>query len=150
MFKDIFALVYLSISLVEFDRAKIDELARLATEKNKRLEIGGYLCFKQGLFFQYLEGRQSDVINLMDQIDKDTRHEVINLIHIGNIHERRFRGWDMRYLDDAELKYMHLEDTFKWIISSMKTEILAHDELKRDIKKMILQIEAMRINKLIK
>lgn len=149
MFSDVFALVYLSTSLVAFDKARINELAQHASEKNKRLQISGYLCFKDGLFFQYLEGSQGNVVGLMDQIEKDSRHEVLNLIHIGNIKERKFRGWDMRYLEDAELKNMQLEDMFKWIITSMKTEIMAYESLKENIQKMIQQIVLLRRKKLI-
>lgn len=149
MFGDVFSLVYLSTSLVDFDKARINELAQHASEKNKTLQISGYLCFKDGLFFQYLEGSQQHVVGLMDEIEKDSRHEVLNLIHIGNIKERRFRGWDMRYLEETELKNMQLEDTFKWIMSSMKTEIVAYDILKKDIQKMMQQIDSLRRKKVI-
>lgn len=144
MLHDLYALAYISIALEEFDKNKLIVLADHASQKNKRLDISGYLCFKHNMFFQYLEGGKTEVIGLMNEIEMDSRHQVINLIHFGHLKERKFLGWSMRYLDDKQLRDVNLEDMLKWIFTSMKTEDSSIDLLKDKVQSMIDQIKVLR------
>ncbi|MEK6479455.1 BLUF domain-containing protein [Catalinimonas sp. 4WD22] len=144
MLHDLYALAYISIALEEFDKPKLVALANHANQKNKRLDVSGYLCFKHNMFFQYLEGSKINVIGLMNEIELDSRHQVINEIHFGHITERKFLGWSMRYLDDEQLRNVNLEDMLKWIFSSMKTESSSVDLLKNKVQSMIDQIKVLR------
>lgn len=144
MLHDLYALAYISIALEEFDMPKLIALANHANQKNKRLDISGYLCFKHNMFFQYLEGSKTDVVGLMDEIEMDSRHQVINQIDFGHLTERKFLGWSMRYLDDEQLCDVNLEDMLKWIFTSMKTEDSSVDLLKDKVQSMIEQIKVLR------
>ncbi|MDF9797282.1 hypothetical protein OKW21_002545 [Catalinimonas alkaloidigena] len=149
MLNDIYALSYISIALEEFDEPKLKALAQHAIQKNKRLDISGYLCFMHNMFFQYLEGSKTEVVDLMNEIEMDIRHQVINLIHFGSIKERKFLGWSMRYLDDGELSSIHLEDMLNWIFTSMQTEDIPLALLKEKVHIMVDQIKTLRGNKTI-
>lgn len=149
MLQDLYALAYISIALEEFDKAHLIRLAAKANEKNKKLDISGYLCFKHNMFFQYLEGSKAHLQHLMDEISLDDRHQMINLIQIGNIQERKFMGWSMRFLDDELFKDVCLEDMLNWILTSIKTQDMAPADLESNVQSMIEQIRVLRGQKAI-
>jgi len=144
MLNDLYAIAYLSVSRSEFNRPEFSKLATQARHHNAELDISGYLCYTEGIFFQYLEGPRHEVTALMNAIENDHRHTVINLLHIGNIKERKFMGWAMRYMDDEESEQAHLEDMIQWIVFNVKTELMALDTLKKNIYQMVQKIKFMR------
>lgn len=86
-----FALVYTSQAVVTFDRLALNLLAARAAEKNECLSVTGYLSYDVTFetFFQFLEGRQHVVEDLMAEIERDDRHRVLNIVPITEA-ERRF------------------------------------------------------------
>ncbi|HMO84960.1 MAG TPA: BLUF domain-containing protein, partial [Lacipirellulaceae bacterium] len=88
--RSMFALVYASRESQPFDHAQLVELSRRADQKNKRLRITGYLNYRRGAFFQYLEGAEAHVLELMEIIAADARHQVMHMLPLGEHAERRF------------------------------------------------------------
>lgn len=149
MFNDLHALVYLSRALIQFDKNSIELLAKTSAGKNEQEQISGYLCFKEGLFIQYLEGRKSHLTNLYHSIEADKRHQIIQVIDLGEIARPKFKAWDMRYLDQQELERYKLEDMLDWIIMDMKKESTAHQETIQHITEMVEYIVQLRSRSLI-
>lgn len=114
-----FALAYVSRATHDFDDPALVELARRASDANRQLRITGYLNYKGGEFFQYLEGARTHVLELMEKIAADERHELINVIHLGEIETRRFSDWDMRYVTVNELGMIQLEDILQGVLKTM-------------------------------
>jgi hypothetical protein len=79
-----FALVYTSAATAPFDESALVELARLASAKNRRLEITGYLTyeFESATFLQFLEGEKEAVEQLMATIEADSRHRTLSVMPI--------------------------------------------------------------------
>jgi len=116
-----FALVYVSAATAPFDDAALQTLAEKASEKNRRLQITGYLNYSHDrqTFFQYLEGPQQAVLDLMAEIEADDRHRMINVVQLGEIDSRLFPKWSMRYLNSAFFNMIHMEDVLEGVLVTM-------------------------------
>ena len=116
-----FALVYVSRAVASFDDGALQALANQSSEKNSRLQITGYLNFNRARanFFQYLEGPQQAVLDLMAKIERDERHRVVNVAQLGDVGSRSFPGWSMRYLDSEFFHALRMEDVLETILLTM-------------------------------
>lgn len=146
MTEEIFAVVYLSQATVQFGESDVQKLAHYAAQKNEDGGVSGYLCFKHGLFVQYLEGKKSTILTLLHQIRDDYRHHMVSEITLGDLSERHFLGWDMRYLDRQELKDVHLEEVLDWIIEELQQERVQENGALEPIRKMVATIQQLRAN----
>lgn len=149
MLNDLYALVYLSKAVVDFDHTALQDLAHRAALKNEKLQISGYLCYKEGFFVQYLEGKKVHVVALYDEIEKDARHIILNMVETRDISSRKFMGWHMRYLLAHELQSFQLEDVLDWIIRGLENEKTDFLSVREHIRKMIDQIVQLRTQHLI-
>jgi hypothetical protein len=82
----------------------LDELLRVARDKNARLGITGMLLYKDGAFIQALEGDEPVVQSLYDEIRHDQRHGHITILSEMEIAARQFPNWSMEYKDLGETK----------------------------------------------
>ncbi len=115
-----FALVYSSQSAAPFDETALLTLADHAAEKNRRLAITGYLNYRNGAFFQYLEGVRAPVLELMQTIAADERHQVSNIINLDEMPARRFANWSMRYVTPREVASIQLEEVLESVLNTMR------------------------------
>ena len=115
------AVVYVSRAVASFDAGALQALANHSSGKNSRLQITGYLNFNRARanFFQYLEGPQQAVLDLMAEIERDERHRVVNVVHLGDVRSRAFPGWSMRYLDSEFFHALRMEDVLETILLTM-------------------------------
>ena len=123
------ALAYASHANVNFDDEALTQLAERASEKNDRLDITGYLCYLDRDFFQYLEGPKQNVLELMEQIKKDDRHRVRNVVMLGEQTSRRFPDWHMRYINTNTLYEIQLEHVARDVLVHMNREIYGEQRL---------------------
>jgi len=116
-----FALVYVSHAVTPFDDAALKTLAEKASEKNGRLQVTGYLNFNRArsIFFQYLEGPQQAVVDLMTEIEADDRHRIANVVKLGDIQSRLFPDWSMRYLDAGFFHMIRMEEVLETVLLTM-------------------------------
>ena len=96
-------IVYLSSALAPFDEKALRELADHAQQRNRELDVTGYLYFEQRQFIQYIEGPDEAVTGLMQRISEDNRHEVKITLYDRSVEERRFPDWSMRYITNASM-----------------------------------------------
>lgn len=101
--KSIFSMVYASIAKRPFNRGELRNLLQESQRNNLDLGITGYLYHKKGHLFQCLEGEQTVVLDLMDVVAADMRHEIVRTIHLRQDTERVFSNWSMRLVEDKEL-----------------------------------------------
>ena len=90
------AIFYYSKACVPFHDQDFKNLELNASTNNKQIGVSGYLCFYKGYFFQYIEGEDNTVTELMSQIKEDRRHSIIKIMETENIGIRRFPSWDMK------------------------------------------------------
>ena len=109
--QNIYQLVYVSISDLEFDNQDIMNLLDVAREKNSQLDITGMLIYKDGIFMQLLEGKKEVVRNVYDNtIVHDRRHSNCRVILEAEGNERLFRSWTMAYKDVHESEHKLLNN----------------------------------------
>jgi hypothetical protein len=139
-----FALAYVSRATQEFDDAALVELARKASDVNRQLRVTGYLNYKRGEFFQYLEGARTHVLDLMDKIAADERHEVVNVVHLGEIESRRFSDWNMRYITASELGMIQLEDVLQGVLKTMHEKNFAAPVAQETVLRLVGKLAEAR------
>lgn len=103
------SLSYLSKATRVLNVKEVQELAHAAAKTNAKLGITGYLYAHTGHYFQYLEGPESALDELMASIAKDDRHRILHQHDLGKVKARRFEGWSMRYLPAPALSKLGLE-----------------------------------------
>nr|WKN35170.1 BLUF domain-containing protein [Tunicatimonas sp. TK19036] len=105
-----FALTYYSKAISAFDDERLYKLSAKARDKNRKLQVTGFLQYKDGYFLQYLEGTKSTVEDLMAAIAQDKRHTVLRTVYLAERDSRRFDNWHMRYWKESEFKHLKLAD----------------------------------------
>lgn len=136
----VYSLVYASRSTRDFSQDDLDELARRANLKNRTLRITGYLCHRDGIFFQYLEGPLTELNSLMETLKEDDRHNIFNEIDLGQIDSRHFPDWHMRCLKAKGLKMIQMEEVLSQVLESMCEANYGRDRLRKLIHPMIARI----------
>jgi len=93
-------ITYISSCVKKLSEFEVEELAILASKKNKKLEITGVLMAKGGLFFQIIEGPEENIDIVFSDILKDSRHEKVTTlgIQVGDI-KRLFPQWHMKEIN---------------------------------------------------
>ncbi|MEW4452765.1 BLUF domain-containing protein [Bremerella sp. JC817] len=137
-----FALAYASYSTVDAGKLDLDGLAREAAVKNAALGITGYLCYDHGVFFQYLEGERQAVLELMDSIEKDPHHDVINKVMLGESDQRVFPDWSMQYLNRSDLRRVDLEHVLEHSLFHMDSKLYGRENIVALIRALAANIAA--------
>lgn len=70
---------------------------------NDANNITGFLCFANNCYFQLIEGPKSTVELLFAKIEKDSRHQNIQLMFKESILQRSFAEWKMKYIKDINI-----------------------------------------------
>ncbi len=97
-------LVYRSESLIDHGNSPaLDCIFRASVRNNRRHSITGALALPDGKFVQAIEGKSTDIDELIVRLRADSRHE--NLVVLGEwpIHARLFAGWAMARPDPTPL-----------------------------------------------
>lgn len=98
-------LIYCSLAIPDLEPAEIQSIVSTAKHNNPCFDITGFLLYRNGIFFQWLEGPKDNVTNLMRMIIEDHRHyNVVLLSQEDNIQERLFPDWDMALIGTTEIQ----------------------------------------------
>jgi hypothetical protein len=90
-------LAYASAAVAPFDDDSLEALLQVARNRNSARHISGLLLYHQGAFFQILEGGETEVEALFEQIEKDPRHSNSTVILRRDIDQRNFGDWSMGF-----------------------------------------------------
>ena len=85
--------------------AAIEAILTQAREHNPSSGITGVLCYGGGVFLQAIEGGRSQVSALFGHIQRDPRHQDVELLHYEEIDERRFGGWTMGQVNLSRINH---------------------------------------------
>jgi hypothetical protein len=80
-----------------FSPADLETLLAECREKNSKAGLTGMLLYRDGTFFQVLEGDRPVVEDLLERLRKDKRHQRLTKIIMESIEERAFTQWTMGY-----------------------------------------------------
>jgi len=90
-------LIYTSVSSVHGDKAEVKNILAASELNNVANSVTGLLIFDGHRYIQILEGEAESVNHLYDVISKDSRHQELELLHVGGISARSFENWRMAY-----------------------------------------------------
>lgn len=94
---------YLSCIRPEVSLTRVYEIVQASRKNNRRDNITGILVFDGWRFFQYIEGAEDVVLNLVRKLRQDDRHhqfsEILSTPFTG---PRLFRNWSMGYSVTAD------------------------------------------------
>ena len=88
-------LTYKSIATATPRVSDIDLLASKARARNRRLDVTGMLLFEDGCFLQTLEGPPAAVGAVWSSIQRDTRHDHIEVLSEHMAAARLFSDWNL-------------------------------------------------------
>ena len=93
----VFRLIYSSHSTIAADRAQVElgDIFTTARRNNRELGVTGALVVADDWFAQTLEGEESTVRKLYDDIAKDGRHEQVKVLETSSVGDRTFGRWAM-------------------------------------------------------
>jgi hypothetical protein len=100
-------LIYVSAETQPFTDQTLKDLLKVSRENNANKGITGLLLYRQGSFFQVLEGEEKEVNALFEKISYDPRHDRILLLKRIAIETPNFANWTMGFLN---LRDSHLEE----------------------------------------
>jgi len=90
-------LIYTSVSSAQSEKDEVSNILTVSEKNNAVSAITGLLMFDGHRYIQILEGEAESVNHLYDVISKDTRHQELELLHVGGISARSFENWRMAY-----------------------------------------------------
>lgn len=107
-------IAYISDSLIPESEVseEIADIVLTARERNLSEHITGAFFFKNGRFLQILEGPEDNLRMLMSDIEKDARHENIEILVDRYINQKGFGSWDMNFFNlenDAKFSLKDLQ-----------------------------------------
>ena len=88
-------LIYTSQATKSFSKRGLLDLLHEARAFNSIDSIYGFLYYKNGFFFQVIEGKTQLINNLFDRIKKDKRHANVKIISNDLINDYLFAKWSM-------------------------------------------------------
>jgi hypothetical protein len=101
-------LIYSSFATVRLSQRDLLELLKVARARNEACGLTGMLLYRDGTYLQYLEGRRSDIEELLERLSRDPRHRDIRILKEGSAAVRLFPEWSMAYKNLAGLRSAHL------------------------------------------
>ena len=88
-------IVYTSRAAEAFSKRDLLDLLHDARAYNSIDDIKGFLYYRNGLFFQVIEGESSKVEDLFSRIKTDRRHYDVQVIFRETVEEFLFDDWSM-------------------------------------------------------
>lgn len=104
------AVLYLSKAQVSFNDEAVQNLYQKSYKNNLVFKLSGFLCFKDELFLQYIEGEEQHINALLTRIKEDKRHKIIVCLEDSHLQHQRFSKWNMHLvntqcIDELEISF---------------------------------------------
>ena len=77
----------------------LSEIVLISRKRNPASQITGIISYRQGQFFQVLEGPHIEIDNLMEKIKSDPRHEDLWVFLNVRVDKRSFDSWGVSVFD---------------------------------------------------
>ena len=90
---------YVSTETVKFSEEALVALLSEARNANADRDVTGLLLYREGSFYQVLEGSESAVMATFQEIEGDPRHKEVRILFHGETDAREFADWKMGFLN---------------------------------------------------
>ena len=95
----LYHLGYVSTEAVKFSDEALIALLTEARNANTDRNVTGLLLYREGSFYQVLEGSESEVMATFHEIESDPRHKEVRVLFSGETESREFADWQMGFLN---------------------------------------------------
>ena len=95
----LYHLGYVSTEAVKFSEEALVALLSEARNANADRDVTGLLLYREGSFYQVLEGSESAVMATFQEIEGDPRHTEVRILFNGETDAREFADWKMGFLN---------------------------------------------------
>ena len=95
----LYHLGYVSTEAVKFSEEALVALLSEARNANADRDVTGLLLYREGSFYQVLEGSESAVMATFQEIEGDPRHKEVRILFHGETDSREFADWKMGFLN---------------------------------------------------
>ncbi|MBX2882641.1 MAG: BLUF domain-containing protein [Granulosicoccus sp.] len=137
------SLAYTSESVINFTREMFEQLHETCESSNRKHGVTGYLSWRSGRFFQYIEGPEDSIEDLMVRVQKDDRHKVLHILNLGTIDQRRFSSWDMLNINGVGIPDIRIADLVEDVMTSTIGNVFAEEESRRLIIEILDQMSKL-------
>lgn len=110
MKNNLIEIAYTSRAPKLYSSAELLKLLEEAKQYNQNHNITGLLLYKNGAFFQVLEGEVAALETLFDKITRDFRHYDVLKLYQHPLAQRHFSTWAMAFYDLSTLAADGLHD----------------------------------------
>lgn len=97
------AILYLSKETDGLSEKAVEGIYLHSKQANKKRNISGFLCYKNGFFLQYIEGTEAAIDEVFTKIQMDPRHTVLINIADNTLESCRFENWSMHFVKKARI-----------------------------------------------
>lgn len=132
--------IYASIENRPFSPEELAELAELSGAKNQADGITGYLFYRYGVFFQFLEGEVASLDNTLSAIGRDSRHSIIRQFLLAPSEEREFPGWDMQLFDMSLQSSTEVDGKLESLILRLRDKPLLEEAEEKEVVDLLQRI----------
>ena len=94
----LFHLGYVSTETGDLGADGMIELLTEARKSNSSRGITGLLLHRERSFYHVLAGTEAEVKHTFEAIEKDKRHDGIDILFQGEVEQREFADWQMGFL----------------------------------------------------
>ena len=122
-----FRLIYVSSAINHFSKDELVALLRKARDNNSQLAITGILLYKDGDFLQVLEGEETAVRKLLEEITQDKRHNSTIVLSEEKTDARLFGTWSMAFRDLADPAIQSMPGFSPFMNRSLKADSFQND-----------------------
>jgi hypothetical protein len=98
-YEPIYHLAYVSTESEPFSQLDLVELLAVARNANAERGVTGLLLYREGCFYQVLEGNEFAVNKTFNDIERDPRHHAVRVLFKGESESREFAEWQMGFLN---------------------------------------------------
>ena len=97
--ESVYQLAYVSTETEPFSQIDLVELLAVARGANAERGVTGLLLYREGCFYQVLEGNEFAVNKTFNGIEQDPRHRDVQVLFKGESESREFPDWQMAFLN---------------------------------------------------
>ena len=99
----------------------LEALLQDARSFNEKVGVTGVLLYRDGFFFQYLEGIEEDLAAVYHRIERSADHTRIYVLLNAKVQRREFAMWHMGFFEALDGTFLYLSEAF-WNVSLSSLE----------------------------
>ncbi len=133
------AILCASEATATVDQQVLKALHDSCARRNRELGLTGYLGWKNERFFQYLEGPENAMDQVLACIGNDKNQRLLRVVRLGPIQRRRCSRWDMLTFSDDSKPDRRIHDLLEELTRPTGDNVLVDTESRQFIMDMLGQ-----------